>query len=133
MGFARRGSNPLGVAFCNLLNLYFALWDVIAKVSVGLGFAFYKYGRHYSLVVERQPCKLKVLGSIPSGGFLQYMGISSAVLGRKLLIVLSVFKQQSQFARVVKGVDLRSTAGNCAWVRTPQLTNILFAYCTHEV
>ena len=28
-----------------------------------------------------------------------------------------------QFARVVKGVDLRSTAGNCAWVRTPQLTN----------
>ena len=29
---------------------------------------------------------------------------------------------QCQFARVVKGVDLRSTAGNCAWVRTPQLT-----------
>ena len=28
----------------------------------------------------------------------------------------------SKFARVVKGVDLRSTAGNCAWVRTPQLT-----------
>ena len=27
-----------------------------------------------------------------------------------------------QFARVVKGVDLRSTAGNCAWVQTPQLT-----------
>ena len=27
-----------------------------------------------------------------------------------------------QFARVVKGVDLRSTTGNCAWVRTPQLT-----------
>ena len=26
-----------------------------------------------------------------------------------------------QFAREVKGVDLRSTAGNCAWVRTPQL------------
>ena len=30
-----------------------------------------------------------------------------------------------QFARAAKGVDLRSTAGNCAWVRTPQLT---FAY-----
>ena len=29
---------------------------------------------------------------------------------------------KSQFARVVKGVDLRSTAGNCAWARTPQLT-----------
>jgi hypothetical protein len=29
---------------------------------------------------------------------------------------------RSQFARVVEGVDLRSTAGNCAWVRTPQLT-----------
>ena len=28
----------------------------------------------------------------------------------------------SQFARVAKGVDLRSTAGNCARVRTPQLT-----------
>ena len=28
----------------------------------------------------------------------------------------------SHFARVVKGVDLRSTAGNCAWVRTPQVT-----------
>ena len=26
-----------------------------------------------------------------------------------------------KFARVVKGVDLRSTAGNCAWARTPQL------------
>jgi hypothetical protein len=24
---------------------------------------------------------------------------------------------------VVKGVDLRSTAGNCAWARTPQLTH----------
>ena len=30
-------------------------------------------------------------------------------------------KSGSQFARVVKGVDLRSTAGNCAWARTPQL------------
>ena len=29
---------------------------------------------------------------------------------------------RSQFARVVKGVDLRSTTGNCAWVQTPQLT-----------
>ena len=27
-----------------------------------------------------------------------------------------------KFARVVKGVDLRSTAGNCAWARAPQLT-----------
>ena len=30
--------------------------------------------RHYSLVVERQPCKLKVLGSIPSGGFISFNG-----------------------------------------------------------
>ena len=30
-----------------------------------------------------------------------------------------------KFARVVKGVDLRSTAGNCAWVRTPQLVHCL--------
>ena len=28
----------------------------------------------------------------------------------------------SQFARVAKGVDLRSTGGNSAWARTPQLT-----------
>ena len=27
-----------------------------------------------------------------------------------------------QFARVAKGVDLRSTAGNCAWAQAPQLT-----------
>ena len=27
-----------------------------------------------------------------------------------------------QFARAVKGLDLRSNAGHCAWVRTPQLT-----------
>ena len=27
-----------------------------------------------------------------------------------------------QFARVVKGVDLRSTEGNFAWAQTPQLT-----------
>ena len=31
-------------------------------------------------------------------------------------------KLRRQFARVVKGVDLRSTGGNSAWVRTPQLT-----------
>ena len=30
-----------------------------------------------------------------------------------------------QFARVVKGLDLRSNAGNCAWVRTPQLAHSL--------
>ena len=32
-----------------------------------------------------------------------------------------------QFARVVKGVDLRSTGGNSAWVRSPQLT-IAYVY-----
>ena len=32
---------------------------------------------------------------------------------------------QGQFARVVKGLDLRSNAGNCAWVRTPQLAYLL--------
>ena len=32
---------------------------------------------------------------------------------------------QCQFARVVKGLDLRSNAGNCAWVRTPQLAHLL--------
>ena len=40
--------------------------------------------------------------------------------GAKLLALLPCI---CQFARVVKGVDLRSTTGNCAWVRTPQLTS----------
>ena len=39
-----------------------------------------------------------------------------------LVGIASCFLASSQFARVVKGVDLRSTAGNCAWVRAPQLT-----------
>ena len=33
-----------------------------------------------------------------------------------------------QFARVAKGVDLRSTGGNSAWVRTPQLTYLDVAH-----
>ena len=32
---------------------------------------------------------------------------------------------QCQFARVVEGLDLRSNASNCAWVRTPQLAQLL--------
>ena len=35
----------------------------------------------------------------------------------------------SQFARVAKGVDLRSTGGNSAWVRTPQLTCSFCSCC----
>ena len=35
---------------------------------------------------------------------------------------ITFYAGMSHFARVVKGVDLRSTAGNCAWVRTPQVT-----------
>ena len=34
-------------------------------------------------------------------------------------LFLRLWCHNRQFARVVKGVDLRSTAGNCAWVRTP--------------
>ena len=38
-------------------------------------------------------------------------------------LVINISKWYNrQFARVVKGVDLRSTAGICAWVQTPQLT-----------
>ena len=36
------------------------------------------------------------------------------------------YRLQSQFAREVKGVDLRSTAGNCAWARTPQLATFFW-------
>ena len=32
---------------------------------------------------------------------------------------------QCQFARVVTRLDLRSNAGSCAWVRTPQLAQLL--------
>ena len=32
------------------------------------------------------------------------------------------YTAERQFARVAKGGDLRSTEGNFAWVRTPQLT-----------
>ena len=37
-------------------------------------------------------------------------------------VTAEILLSKSQFARVVKGVDLRSTAGNCAWAQTPQLT-----------
>ena len=69
--------------------------------------------RLYSSVVERQSCKLKVLGSSPSGG---YRHVSD--IGNRLLECIA----ERQFARVAKGVDLRSTEGNFAWARTPQLT-----------
>ena len=35
----------------------------------------------------------------------------------------------SQSARVIKGVDLRSTAGNCAWVQAPQTLSRVQASC----
>ena len=42
------------------------------------------------------------------------------------LSVLGVVENtRSKVARVVTGVDLRSTAGNCAWVRTPQLASFV--------
>ena len=36
---------------------------------------------------------------------------------------------ERQFARVVKGVDLRSTEGNFAWAQTPQLTTLPLKTC----
>ena len=66
-------------------------------------------------MAERQSCKLKVLGSSPSGGL---------PLASDCLDCLFARSAESQFARVVKGVDLRSTEGNFAWVRTPQLTRL---------
>ena len=43
---------------------------------------------------------------------------------RTCIVAVSSYTTERQFARVAKGVDLRSTAGNCAWVRTPQLTHL---------
>ena len=55
----------------------------------------------------------------PSGSIMGQVGIASAIsYTAKRQVLLSI----RQFARVVKGVDLRSTGGNSAWVRTPQLT-----------
>ena len=52
--------------------------------------------------------------------------ISYLSLERFALRISKHLNAERQFARVAKGVDLRSTAGNCAWVRTPQLTFDLF-------
>jgi hypothetical protein len=73
MGFARRGSNPLGVAFfvraSSSASSYYA--TIIRLVQR------FKLCCHYSLVVERQPCKLKVLGSIPSGGLSSFIFLNA--------------------------------------------------------
>ena len=72
--------------------------------------------------------KRTVVGSIPTGGFFHTLfrftssGFNPET--QPFLEQLPIFRH-GQFARVVKGVDLRSTAGNCAWVRTPQLTIFL--------
>ena len=50
--------------------------------------------------------------------------ISYLSLERFALRISKHLNAERQFARVAKGVDLRSTAGNCAWVRTPQLTSL---------
>ena len=77
-------------------------------------------------MVERQPCKLKVLGSIPSGGFFPTRLKTVPTLFE---CCIGCYNVSCQFARVVKGVDLRSTAGNCAWARTPQLAWHHDMYC----
>ena len=48
------------------------------------------------------------------------------VLKKRLVEIQAAYSHIRKFARVVKGVDLRSTAGNCAWVRTPQLACKVF-------
>jgi hypothetical protein len=43
---------------------------------LGMVFVFQDVVSLYSSVVERQSCKLKVLGSIPSGGFFVVVGMT---------------------------------------------------------
>ncbi len=62
LGSARRGSNPLGVDCLNCVWAHKRQGDTDLNSSTSL----------YSSVAERQSCKLKVLGSIPSGGFFVY-------------------------------------------------------------
>ena len=57
----------------------------------------------------------------------QASSLSRLKFGTRLPCKASV--DSCEFARVVKGVDLRSTAGNCAWARTPQLTGIRVRTC----
>ena len=81
-------------------------------------------------LVEHALRKRTVVGSIPTGGFFNTLFFFTPLAcllqpnlqqTQQFEAKLSMFCH-GQFARVVKGVDLRSTAGNCAWVRTPQLT-----------
>ena len=76
-------------------------------------------------LVEHALRKRTVVGSIPTGGFFhtlfRFTSLGFNPETQPFLEQLPIFRH-GQFARVVKGVDLRSTAGNCAWVRTPQLT-----------
>ena len=78
-------------------------------------------------LVEHALRKRTVVGSIPTGGFFNTLFLLACLLQpnfeqtQQFVAKLPMFCH-GQFARVVKGVDLRSTAGNCAWVRTPQLT-----------
>ena len=86
-------------------------------------------------LVEHALRKRTVVGSIPTGGFFHTLfrftssGFNPET--QPFLEQLPIFRH-GQFARVVKGVDLRSTAGNCAWVRTPQLTFGMLPNCERK-
>ena len=57
--------------------------------------------------------------------WVHFQKLTSAISFATTLFHSCLYALSCQFARVVKGVDLRSTAGNCAWARTPQLTILL--------
>ena len=59
-------------------------------------------------------CDGVVVAVVAGGGVVVVLVAGGYASGRGMAV--------GQFARVAKGVDLRSTAGNCAWARTPQLT-----------
>ena len=84
----------------------------------------HRYGRLHRRLLgvaghHRRPLQIRRLGVRVS---LLLFGAPAPPLKRKRLDLGNIMFS-SQFARVVKGADLRSSAGNCAWAQTPQLTS----------
>ena len=57
---------PQGVFLLDRRSLCFGVWAYTERV---ISHGLLRHSGLYSSVVERQSCKLKVLGSIPSGGW----------------------------------------------------------------
>ena len=109
--------------------------------------AMFPRGRLYSSVVERQSCKLKVLGSIPSGGFLLEAVSRHTVI--YCCLVLSAFRLRVQtlwhvlavFSQAAFPFSFQDTVSEWLrrWTRNPlgsarrgsNPLGVAFAFCCH--